>query len=171
MRNQLLAVKHDDPVDTAKSLASVMDQLNQQIYINSPSEKYATLFLSRYDAASRRLWYCNAGHLPPILLTDQGTQLLEATGTVVGLLPGAGYQARSIDLPPGSVLAIFTDGVTEAVNHADEEFGDDRLRAALQQARQRTPEEIYKFVIGRVRDWQGDLPQHDDITLIVAKVG
>jgi sigma-B regulation protein RsbU (phosphoserine phosphatase) len=171
MRNQLLAIKHDDPENIAKSLASVVAQLNQQIYVYSPSEKYATLFLSRYDAESRRLWYCNAGHLPPILLSARGTQLLEATGTVVGLLPGTSYEARSIELTPGSMLAIFTDGITEAVNHADEEFGDERLREALQQASQRTPEEIYKFVISRVRDWQGNLPQHDDMTLIVAKVG
>ncbi len=171
MRNQLLAAKHEDPENIAKSLASVVAHLNQQIYINSPSEKYATLFLSRYDAESRRLWYCNAGHLPPVLLSAQGTQLLEATGMVIGLLPGASYQAGSIELTPGSVLAIFTDGITEAVNQVDEEFGDDRLLEALQQSRQGTPEEIYKFVVSRVRDWQGNLPQHDDITLIVAKVG
>jgi len=171
MRNQLLAAKLEDPENIAKSLAGVVAHLNQQIYINSPSEKYATLFLSRYDAGSRRLWYCNAGHLPPILLSTKGTQLLEATGMVIGLLPNASYEARFIELTPGSVLAIFTDGITEAVNQADEEFGEARLLEALQKSRQGTPEEIYKFVISRVRDWQGDLPQHDDITLIVAKVG
>jgi len=149
----------------------VVAHLNQQIYINSPSEKYATLFLGRYEAGSRRLWYCNAGHLPPILLSAQGTQMLEATGMVVGLFPGASYEAESVELTPGSVLAIFTDGITEAVNQADEEFGADRLLEALRETRQGTPEEIYRFVVGRVRDWQGNLPQHDDITLIVAKVG
>lgn len=69
------------------------------------------------------------------------------------------------------MLAIFTDGVTEAVNKADEEFGEERLLEALKQSRMRTPEDVFKFVVGRVREWQGDLPQHDDITLIVAKVG
>jgi sigma-B regulation protein RsbU (phosphoserine phosphatase) len=171
MRSQLLAAKHEDPENIARSLAGVVAHLNQQIYINSPSEKYATLFLSRYDAGSRRLWYCNAGHLPPILLSAQGTQLLEATGTVIGLLPDASYKAGFIELTPGSVLAIFTDGITEAVNQADEEFGEERLLEALRESRQATPEEIYRFVISRVRDWQGNLPQHDDITLIVAKVG
>jgi sigma-B regulation protein RsbU (phosphoserine phosphatase) len=170
MRNQLLSVKHDNPADVEKSLAKIMAQLNQQVYLNSPSEKYATLFLSRYDAEKRRLSYCNAGHLPPILLHEQGTEMLEATGMVVGLFPGAAYEAKSIELSPESMLAIFTDGVTEAVNKDDEEFGQERLLEALRQFRTRTPDDIFKFVVAKVHEWQGDLPQHDDITLIVAKV-
>jgi sigma-B regulation protein RsbU (phosphoserine phosphatase) len=169
MRNQLLSIKHDSPEDIEQSLAGIMAHLNQQIYLNSPAEKYATLFLSRYDAETRRLCYCNAGHLPPILLTEQGAQMLAPTGMVVGLLPNASYQAKSVELAPGSLLAIFTDGVTEAVNKDDEEYGEQRLLEALQQVRARTPEGVYKFVIEGIRSWQGDLPQHDDITLIVAK--
>ncbi len=171
MRNQLLSIKHDRPEDIEKSLADVVAHLNQQIYLNSPAEKYATLFLSRYDAETRRLSYCNAGHLPPILLDGQGVQMLEPTGMVVGLLQNASYQAKSVELLPGSTLAIFTDGVTEAVNGTDEEFGDDRLLEALKGSRTRMPEGIYKFVIEQIRAWQGDLPQHDDITLIIAKAG
>jgi sigma-B regulation protein RsbU (phosphoserine phosphatase) len=171
MRNQLLSVSHRNPEDLENSLAEVMGQLNQQIYLNSPSEKYATLFLSRYDAETRRLSYCNAGHLPPVLLGKNGPEMLEATGMVVGLFPNATYQAKSVELSPGSMLAIFTDGVTEAVNQADEEFGEARLLEALKHSRTCAPEEVFKFIIGKVREWQGDLPQHDDITLIVAKVG
>jgi phosphoserine phosphatase RsbU/P len=95
--------------------------------------------------------------------------MLEATGTVVGLLPDAVYEAKCIDMTPGTLLAIFTDGVTEAVNGADEEFGDKQLLEALQQSRARTPEAIWDHVLSRVGEWQGGLPQHDDITLIVAK--
>ena len=169
MRSQLLSHKHEDPASVGQSLADVMTQLNRQIYLNSPPEKYATLFLSRYDADARRLWYCNAGHLPPIVLDAQGIRTLEATGTVVGLLPDAVYEAKCIDMTPGTLLAIFTDGVTEAVNDADEEFGDKQLLEALQQSRARTPEAIWDHVMSKVGEWQGDLPQHDDITLIVAK--
>ena len=171
MRSQLLSTKHDNPESIGQSLASIMAQLNQQIYLNSPPEKYATLFLSRYDANSRRLWYCNAGHLPPIVLTPQGTHSLDATGMVIGLLPNATYEAKSIELAPGTLLAIFTDGVTEALNKADEEFGDAQLMTALQQSRTRTPEGIWEHVMSRVGEWQSDLPQYDDITLIVAKAG
>ncbi len=169
MRSQLLSHKHEDPASVGQSLADVMRQLNRQIYLNSPLEKYATLFLSRYDADARQLWYCNAGHLPPIVLDAQGIRTLEATGTVVGLLPDAVYEAKCIDMTPGTLLAIFTDGVTEAVNGADEEFGDQQLLEALQQSRARTPEAIWDHVLSKVGEWQGGLPQHDDITLIVAK--
>jgi sigma-B regulation protein RsbU (phosphoserine phosphatase) len=171
MRSQLLSSKRDDPAAIGQSLANVMAQVNQQIYLSSPPEKYATLFLSRYDAESRRLWYCNAGHLPPIVLNAHGAQALEATGMVVGMFPDANYEARSIELPPGALLAIFTDGVTEALNKADEEFGDKQLLTALQQSHMRTPEGIWQYVMARVGDWQSDLPQYDDITLIVAKAG
>lgn len=171
MHSQLLSTKNVEPENAGRSLAQVMTQLNSQIYVNSPPEKYATLFLSRYDANSNRLWYCNAGHLPPILLNAQGAQLLEATGTVVGLFPNATYEAKSVELPPGTVLAIFTDGVTEAVNKMDEEFGEKQLLDALKESCMRQPEDIWNHVMSKVGEWQGDLPQHDDITLIVAKRG
>lgn len=171
MRSYLTAQKHGDPASIGQVLADVMRELNRQIYVNSPPEKYATLFLSRYDADLRRLWYCNAGHLPPIVLDDQGAHTLEATGTVVGLLPNAAYEAKFIDMKPGALLAIFTDGVTEALNGADEEFGDQRLLDALQHLHARPPEAIWNQVLSSVGDWQGSLQQHDDITLIIAKTG
>lgn len=171
MRGQLLSSKHDDPDAVGQGLSEVMKQLNRQIYLSSPPEKYATLFLSRYDANSRRLWYCNAGHLPPIVMSSDGIQLLEATGMVVGLFPDADYQAKYIELAQGTLLAIFTDGVTEALNKADEEFGDAQLRSVLQQSCTRSPEAVWKYVMSKVEEWQSDLPQYDDITLIVAKAG
>jgi sigma-B regulation protein RsbU (phosphoserine phosphatase) len=171
MRNQILSSRHEDPEAIAKSLADIMAQLNRQIYRSSPPEKYASLFLSRYDADLHRLWYCNAGHPPPIVLNAHGTEALEATGTVIGLFPDVPYEAKSIELEPGTLFAIFTDGVTEALNKADQEFGDEQLLTALQQSRMRTPEGIWEYVMSRVGDWQSDLPQYDDITLIVAKTG
>ena len=171
MRSQLLSSKHNNPDAIGQSLADAMTQLNHQIYLNSPPEKYATLFLSRYDANSRRLWYCNAGHPPAIVLNARRSQTLDATGTVVGLFPDATYKANCIELTPGTLLAIFTDGVTEALNNADEEFGDRQLLSALQHSSMRTPEAIWEHVMTTVGEWQSNLPQYDDITLIVAKTG
>lgn len=171
MRSQLLSSRHEDPDATGQILAEIMTQLNRQLYLNSPPEKYATLFLSRYDAGIRRLWYCNAGHLPPIVMNAQATRTLEPTGTVVGLFPDAVYHAAFVDMPPGTLLAIFTDGVTEALNKDEEEFGDRQLLELLQRSSTRTPEEIWDHVIKSVGEWQNDLPQYDDITLIVAKAG
>ena len=171
MRSQLLSIKHDDPEAIGQSLANVMAQLNEQIYLSSPPEKYATLFLGRYDADTHRLWYCNAGHPPAMALNAQGVQTLETTGTIVGMFPGMVYEAKFINLTPGTLLAIYTDGVTEALNKADEQFGDRQLLEALQQSSTYSPEDIWKHVMSKVGAWQSDLPQHDDITLIVAKAG
>jgi sigma-B regulation protein RsbU (phosphoserine phosphatase) len=171
MRSQILARKQDDPETVGQRLAEVMSQLNRQIFLNSPPEKYATLFLSRYDANSRTLWYCNAGHLPPVILSAREARALEVTGTVVGMFPDATYEAKSIEMPPGTLMAVFTDGITEALNGKDEEFGDRQLLDALRQAYSRTPEQIWNHVLGRVAEWQSDLPQYDDITLIITKAG
>jgi sigma-B regulation protein RsbU (phosphoserine phosphatase) len=89
---------------------------------------------------------------------------------ILGLFPAASYQSGSAALAGGAVLTIFTDGVTEAFNDKDEEFGEERLIEALRASRRQSPEGIYRHVIESVRQWQGDLKQHDDITLIVAKV-
>jgi sigma-B regulation protein RsbU (phosphoserine phosphatase) len=104
------------------------------------------------------------------LLFDGAVRRLEAGGVVLGLFPNMRYDATSAELAPGTVLAVFTDGVTEAVNGADEEFGEDRLIEALRQTQSRPPEAIYRHVVDQVKKWQGTLAQHDDITLIVAKV-
>jgi phosphoserine phosphatase RsbU/P len=169
IRNQLMALKEPASNNPETSLASLMEQLNQQIFENSPSEKYATLFALRYDAGTCRLAYCNAGHLPPYLLLNGSVKRLEAGGTVLGLFSDTAYTAASVELPAGATLAIFTDGVTEAVNENDEEFGEDRLLEALRESRAATPEGIYHHVINRVQRWQGNMKQQDDITLIIAK--
>jgi phosphoserine phosphatase RsbU/P len=170
MRNQILSIKKDSSESFGQALAEVMAQLNQQVYQNSPAEKYATLFLSRYDADARRLWYCNAGHPSPILLNGDGIKALRTTGMAVGMFPDVVYQSESVELPPGALLAIFTDGATETMNESNEEFGEKRLIEALQQSRARMPQDIWEYAIASIHRWQGSLPQSDDITLIVSKV-
>ena len=170
MRNQLSSFHQADPAEVERRLSTVLEQLNRQIFLNSPREKYATLFAGRYDAESRRLCYCNAGHLPPVLLHRGEVKRLEGGGTVLGLFESASYKASSTELEAGTVLAIFSDGITEAVNDADEEFGDERLVEALRESASRAPEGIYRHIIAQVRLWQGNLKQHDDITLIIGKV-
>jgi len=90
---------------------------------------------------------------------------------VLGMFESASYETAVVDLSPGDLLAIFTDGIPEAVNDKEEEFGEERLLDILLRGSGRQPEYLYRQVTGRVREWQGDLRQHDDITLIVASVG
>ena len=131
MRSQLLSSKHEDPDAAGQILADIMTQLNRQIYLNSPPEKYATLFLSRYDADARRLWYCNAGHLPPIVLDAQGFRTLEATGTVVGLFPDAVYRGQIYRHAARDLAGHFHRWCHGSPEQAEEEFGDGQLLEAL----------------------------------------
>ncbi len=169
MRNQLPLFKQGGAEDIGETLAEMMRRLNQQIYLNSPSEKYVTLFASLFDAPRRMLHFCNAGHLPPVLVDGGTVRRLEDGGTVLGLFETARFQTGSVELNPGALLAIFTDGVTEAFNDADEEFGEERLIGILRDRSTLDPESIYRIVTEEVRRWQGSLKQHDDITLIIAK--
>jgi len=170
MRNQLLGVHRGSTEELERGLAAVMTELNRQVYLNSPAEKYATLFLGRYDAESRRLCYSNAGHLPPIVLRGNEVRRLEAGGTVIGLFEEMDYEAQTVNLRPGSVLALFTDGITEAANGQDEEYGEERLIHMIRICQSQPPEVIYAEVVREVHNWQGGLKQQDDITLIVGKV-
>src|SRR5262249_40228457 len=109
-------------------LASLMDNLNKLIYDTSPSNRYATFFYSQYDPATRKLAFVNGGHNPPIVLrAGGGIERLEVGGPVVGLFGPAKYEQSEITLAPGDTVIMFTDGVSEAMNNDDEEFGEDRL--------------------------------------------
>jgi phosphoserine phosphatase RsbU/P len=170
MRNQLMSFRQESREAMETRMAEVIHQLNQQIYRNSPSEKYATLFLGRYEADTRNFTYCNAGHLPPLLINNGTIRHLEVCGPVVGLLEHTNFSGKTIQLCPGDLLIIYTDGVTEAVNGEDEEYGEHRLSELVNISRLLQPEHIYNLVLERIRQWQGSLKQQDDITMIIAKV-
>jgi sigma-B regulation protein RsbU (phosphoserine phosphatase) len=96
--------------------------------------------------------------------------LLTTGGPVIGTFLDKPYEQETIQMESGDVLVTYTDGVTEALSPEGMEFGEERLRSAIVQSLQLTARELAERIIGRVREWQGDAPQHDDITLIVAKV-
>ena len=96
------------------------------------TNRFATFFWSVYDETRRTLTWVNAGHNAPMLLRASGDlERLTAGGPPLGALPGASYREATTTLSPGDVLIIFTDGVTEAANPADEEFGEARLERIL----------------------------------------
>jgi sigma-B regulation protein RsbU (phosphoserine phosphatase) len=95
---------------------------------------------------------------------------LATGGMIIGMFPGATYEEASIDLKPGDVLLVFTDGVTEALNTQDEEFGDERLKALIRRIAHLPVNEIKTRISQELRSWIGDAPQHDDLTFVVMKV-
>jgi sigma-B regulation protein RsbU (phosphoserine phosphatase) len=114
----------------------------------------------------------NAGHNPPILChaSDGSFEELEATGIAVGALPDADYtQGRKV-LDRGDILILYTDGITEAENCRLEMFGESRLRDAITRARGMDSKTIMSNILHEVKEFTGEQPQSDDITLMVIKV-
>ena len=136
---------------------------------NTTDSAYATLFFAEYDDREMRLRYANCGHLPALLLRSDGElERLCPTATVVGIFPDWECSVGERRLAEGDVLALYTDGITEAFSEAGEEFGEQRLIQALQKHRELPPAELLKAVVAEVRRF-GAEQQSDDITLVVAK--
>ncbi len=151
------------------SAANLLGLLNHQLYESTPQEKYATLFLGVYDGADRRLTYSNAGHLPPILLSEDGScQYLACGGTVVGLFPDVQYPEATVHLRRGDIFIGYSDGVTEPENDYGE-FGEARLIELVRENRHLPLVRITEIVTAAVDDWIGDNEQPDDVTLVLAR--
>jgi len=156
--------------------AIVLDQpqqllrsVNRLFCENTADSAFATLFFAEYDGANQRLRYINCGHLPALILRPDDTVVhLHATATVLGLFKTWDCEIGDAQLHPGDALALYTDGITESFNHADEQFGEDRLAAALRRHRSLCPESILAAIVDEVRQFSPH-EQHDDITLIIAK--
>jgi len=151
------------------SPAALMYMLNRQLYSTTPMEKYATLFLALYDGSARRLTYTNAGHLPPILLGEDGTvRRLETGGTVVGLFDDVRYEESTVSLNAGEIFLAYSDGVTEPENDYGE-FGEDRLIDLVSSNRHLPLDRISELVTNAVYEWIGANEQPDDVTLVLAR--
>jgi sigma-B regulation protein RsbU (phosphoserine phosphatase) len=149
--------------------ATLLSLLNHQLYHSTPQEKYATLFLAMYDADDRRLTFSNAGHLPPLVLSESGVvKRLEDGGTVVGLFDNIEYDEDSVQLRPGDFFLAYSDGVTEPENDFGE-FGEQRLIELVQENRDLPLERISEIVTAAVDDWIGAAEQPDDVTLVLAR--
>jgi sigma-B regulation protein RsbU (phosphoserine phosphatase) len=161
-----LAIRNSPP----QSPSQVLWLLNRQLYKTTQPEKYATLFLSFFDGHTRQLTYSNAGHLPPLILGEDGSlRRLETGGTVVGLFDNMEYEESMIQLYPGDIFVAFSDGIIEPENEFGE-FGEDRLIETIETHRNLPLDRITDNVIAAVQDWIGSAEQPDDITLVLARL-
>jgi len=163
------------------SLPQLAAKMNSFLHRSTKSNSYATFFYAEIDENSRRLRYVNAGHNPPYLLRSNNArstgssdyseiQELTTGGSVIGLFPQMSYQEATIDLQSGDVLIIFTDGVTEALNPKEEEFGEERLKELMRQLVHLPVQKISSRISEELKNWIKDADQHDDLTFIVMKV-
>lgn len=152
------------------ALSTLMENLNRLIYDASPDNKYATFFYGVYDPKTRDFQYVNGGHNPPMIFRGDQVLRLEDGGPVVGLFGPAQYCQASIQLRSGDILVLFTDGVSEAMNKEDEEFDEPRLIEAVRAAKNLPASEIIDRVMEACDDFAAGAPQHDDMTLVVARI-
>ncbi len=137
---------------------------------SSGGQRFTTAFVAEYEAASGALTYINAGHNAPILLRAGGNiERLDKGGLPLGIMPDAAYESANLLLCPGDLLFVFTDGLVEAVNSADEEYGEGRLMANLLANRNCESAEIIARINRVLGSYVGMTPQHDDISCLVAR--
>jgi serine phosphatase RsbU (regulator of sigma subunit) len=147
----------------------LLRSVNRLFYENTADNAFATLFYSEFDDKTRRLRYANCGHLPCLVLHDDGSvEHLDSTAPVVGLFPDWECPTAERQLLPGDTFAIYTDGITESFNDRQEEFGEQRLIDALQRYRTLSPTDAIAAIFDEVRQFSPH-EQSDDVTLIVAK--
>jgi sigma-B regulation protein RsbU (phosphoserine phosphatase) len=151
------------------SPARILALVNRHLYTSTQPEKYATLFLAHYNAATARLVYSNGGHLPPIILGRDGSiRRLDRGGRVVGLLPGGEYEEGSVVLHSGDIFIGYSDGITEPENDFGE-FGEARLIETVARYRDQPLDVISAQVMLALDAWIGAAEQPDDITLVLAR--
>ncbi len=159
------------PCDT---LSEMIHHINGLVYEASADSRYATFFYAQYDPLSRRLRYVNAGHNPPILRRKKGDDFeflrLEEGGTVIGLFPDYPYKEAEIELQSGDILVAFTDGISEALNHQEEEFDETRLLAAMRNCPARSAANISSHILEQVDAFTAGADQHDDMTIVVVRL-
>ncbi len=159
----------DGSTESQVAPAMLMTTLNYQLYRSTPAAKYATMFLGCYDVKARVLTYCNAGHLPPIILRATGEVFRLATnGTVVGLFDGVTYDESTLVMQTGDIFVAYSDGVTEPENEFGE-FGEERLVELILEHRNKPLARITEIVAGAVADWIGNVEQPDDVTIVLAR--
>ncbi|MBN1407270.1 MAG: SpoIIE family protein phosphatase [Calditrichaceae bacterium] len=155
-------------LEYSTDLKSIITKLNDRIIKNTTEDRFITFFFGLYHAEKCTLTYINAGHNPPILIHNNTINRLEKGGIFIGCLPWD-YEFETIQLRESSILALFTDGIVEAMNDNQEEFGEDRLIDIIKKGKSLAMEEVREQLIKQVKEHRGGKALEDDLTLALFK--
>ncbi len=170
----LQACLRGQTIKPCETLSEMIQHINGLMYEASAENRYATFFYAQYNPVTLALRYVNAGHNPPLLFRrangDHHFIRLEDGGTVVGLFPRFPFCEGLIQLEKGDVIVAFTDGISEAMNRVDEEYGEDRLVEVVRQTTARSAADMITHILTAVDAFTAGAKQNDDMTLVVVRV-
>jgi phosphoserine phosphatase RsbU/P len=152
--------------DSAKDC---IEKSNKLLVHSTSAERFVTCFYGLLDTVGHKVCYCNAGHDAPIYLTSDGIQRLQTGNLVLGMLDTFPYDEKVLDINPGDLIVVYSDGVTEAKDFHDEEFGEERLINLVTENRNLSANDLLEKIFKEVHAYMGDLPPMDDITLVIIK--
>ncbi|HWS88179.1 MAG TPA: SpoIIE family protein phosphatase [Pyrinomonadaceae bacterium] len=156
--------------DNGCLVSRMAERINEQLCRSTDADRFATLFLALYDDATRTLRYTNAGHNAPLLVRAGGTvERLWTGGTVLGAFDGVPFEEGQAALGEGDLLAVYSDGITEAQRADGEEFGEGRLLELLIAHRTETAENIRTRILESAESWAGQADRGDDQTVVILK--
>ena len=149
------------------SLSDLGAQMNEIVHRDGIDNRFVTLFYFELQPGHGSLRYLNAGHNPPLVQRARSTESLMASAIPLGMMAGTTYAEGKVKLDPGDMLVVYSDGLTEARNDRDEEFGSERLQALLPRLRGLTAEQSVGVIIDEVNAFLGRERAHDDLSLVV----
>jgi len=157
-------------LEITEDFSEFIARINNHVFKNTSSSEFITLFIGAWEPSTKSFHYINAGHNPPVMIDTAGNiTTLDATGLILGVLPGQQYERKVVHIEPGAVIAIFTDGLEEAMNPEGEIFGQERIIETLTQSRELSSKEIVKTIQDKAVEFCSGRPLHDDLTMIVIK--
>jgi sigma-B regulation protein RsbU (phosphoserine phosphatase) len=158
------------PIEAGLLPEVVFHRASRLLYQRTPPERYATAVLVALEPSSGDLRYVNAGHVPGLLIRRSGEiERLEATGTPIGLLPGSDYTAGATNMEEGDLLMLYTDGLNEAENSDEEQYGVDRLAEVCQGSSTQSLAELADTLEADLTRFAGDVPFADDRTTVLIR--
>jgi sigma-B regulation protein RsbU (phosphoserine phosphatase) len=154
------------------SVAEILRNINALVYRGTAVHQFATFFLARIDESNGHMTFSNAGHNYPMVVRRTGEQiLLERGGLVLGIMESASYEEGEVELKPGDLLVLYTDGISEAANAEEELYGEERLSDTVHALpRELTARAMSERILASLREFLGETEPRDDMTLMVVRV-
>jgi len=154
------------------SAKEAVGNANKIIYENTDSTKFVTFFYALLDFVDHRITFCNAGHDRPVYIRNKSIKKDLSTGGIpLGYLPDFEYEDEEIQFKNGSILVLYSDGITEPMNREEEEFGLERLITLINENIEKTSKELVKIILDKILEFTGDTEQMDDMTLMIIQRG